>query len=118
MPVIDHNPQTCDMWKQPWLKKIVPSHPSALQLPDIPLPPQFCDRALPDPATSKACGADSDREFLWSDRTDPSQIFPDELKRNGYQQTWDTARWILMFLGRLAITAIPTKCKQDSLDAD
>ena len=26
----------CDIWKQPWLKEIVPSHQSALQLPEIP----------------------------------------------------------------------------------
>jgi hypothetical protein len=47
----------------------------------------------------------------------PSQKFPDELKRNRQKRTRDTARWILMFLGRLASPAIVTKCKQESLDA-
>jgi hypothetical protein len=34
-----------------------------------------------------------------------SQKFPDELKRNRQKRTRDTARWILMFLGRLASRA-------------
>jgi hypothetical protein len=31
----------------------------------------------------------------------PSQKFPDELKRNRQKRKRDTARWILVFLGRL-----------------
>jgi len=45
--------------------------------------------------------ADSGREFL-GQIARPSQKFPDELKRNRQKRTRDTARWILMFLGRLA----------------
>jgi hypothetical protein len=45
----------------------------------------------------------------------PSQKFPDEFKRNRQKRTWNTARWILMFLGRLANPAIATKCKHPQL---
>jgi hypothetical protein len=50
----------------PGLKRSSPATNPLSNSLTFPLPPQFCNRALPDPASSKACGADSDREFLWS----------------------------------------------------